>query len=218
MRGRILRFGKTTHQTVEAVLPWFVNGTLEDPEKGLVEHHLQDCVRCQREVEWLRMVNVSYAEGDENLACEQAWGELKARLGPGSSPWERLRVKLNNWKMPRVIQTWAPWVAALELALILVVGGAFLNPDSSGRYHTLAAGSEAATTKARLVVMFESNSTVDEANRILHEADARVIDGPTATDAYVLSISNDRFDSVVNQLHREPAVKLVESLDTNRPK
>ena len=46
MSGRVLRFDDPEHEAVEALLPWFVNGTLDVDECSLVERHLKDCTRC----------------------------------------------------------------------------------------------------------------------------------------------------------------------------
>lgn len=214
MNGRVLKFVKTDHQAVEAVLPWFVNGTLGDAERHQVEEHLQNCVRCQREVEWLRAVHVSYADSDAALACEQSWRQLRMRLASAPTLWQRLLARLRYHKVPRRVQTWAPWVAALEFVLILVIGGVLVSdPDRSGRYRALAAASASAAASARLVVMFDSRSTAAETTRTLHQAGARIIDGPTATDAYVLSVPIERWARVVQQLRTEPAVVFVEPLD-----
>ena len=46
------------HQTgcPEDQLPWFVNQTLSPDQMRAVKAHLQDCDRCQREVDWLKNV------------------------------------------------------------------------------------------------------------------------------------------------------------------
>ncbi len=80
MSGRVLNFDDPTHQTTEALLPWFVNGTLKDEELASVELHLKECARCQREVDWLREMRAAYA-GSETLAdAAPSFHKLRRRL------------------------------------------------------------------------------------------------------------------------------------------
>lgn len=43
-----------SHQRVWELLPWYVNGTLPDPDRVRVEDHTAGCRRCQEEVETCR--------------------------------------------------------------------------------------------------------------------------------------------------------------------
>src|SRR5262245_23828435 len=38
------------HQNVWELLPWYVNGTLTDPERSVVTYHVSSCQICQGEV------------------------------------------------------------------------------------------------------------------------------------------------------------------------
>ncbi len=210
MNGRVLRFGNG-HRAIDALLPWFVSGTLDAAERSLVEDHLQRCPRCRHEVEWLRQVHSACAEDDATPACDQAWDELRPRLQPAPSPWRRLLAALTNVGLPGPVRTWAPWVAALELALLAGIGIAWVAPDSSGPYRTLAA---AAPPSARLVVVFDAHATGARIAQALHRAGASIVEGPTAADAYVLSVPADRQADVLEQLRGEPAVTLIEAMDS----
>ncbi len=65
MIGRVLPFEGSVHVEAERLLPWLVNGTLQNEERGLVEQHLVDCAQCQREVEWLRALQAQAACDDK---------------------------------------------------------------------------------------------------------------------------------------------------------
>ena len=49
----------TEHDEVFALLPWFVNRTLEDKKKPAVVRHLESCRDCQREVQFLETLHKS---------------------------------------------------------------------------------------------------------------------------------------------------------------
>lgn len=48
------------HQEIQELLPWYINGTLNDRERPLVDQHLRECADCQHELaeqsEWAAML------------------------------------------------------------------------------------------------------------------------------------------------------------------
>ena len=56
MTGRVLPLHGSEHTAVDALLPWYVNGTLRGEELARVKEHLTACDQCRREVDWLRDV------------------------------------------------------------------------------------------------------------------------------------------------------------------
>ena len=48
MSGQVLQL--RTHHEAESLLPWFVNGTLDDEERRQVAQHLEDCAHCRSEM------------------------------------------------------------------------------------------------------------------------------------------------------------------------
>ena len=68
MTGRVLRFDPAPHKVADVLLPWLVNGTLEGDELEFVQQHVATCVRCQREVEWLREFHAACAAGESNAS------------------------------------------------------------------------------------------------------------------------------------------------------
>src|SRR5947199_119876 len=73
MSGRVLRLDPAAHKVADALLPWFVNGTLDADERALVEQHITECARCRDEVEWLRELHAACA----------GLGSVGARLSAG---------------------------------------------------------------------------------------------------------------------------------------
>ena len=63
-----------------------------------------------------------------------------------------------------------------------------------------------------LIVVFDPATTEAELRRILREADARLVDGPTRANAYVLDVPAERRDVALRALRSERSVLLVERL------
>jgi hypothetical protein len=103
---------------------------------------------------------------------------------------------------------------AAQLALIVALGAALVPAtDGPALYRTLGARNAAAPTTGTLVVVFDPTTTESDLRRILRKAGARVADGPTETNAYVLKVAAERRVEAAQALRTEPAVVLVEQLD-----
>jgi hypothetical protein len=103
---------------------------------------------------------------------------------------------------------------AAQLAVIVALGAAFVPAtDGPALYRTLGARNAAAPTTGTLVVVFDPATTESDLRRILRKAGARVADGPTETNAYVLKVAAERRVEAAQALRAEPAVVLVEQLD-----
>ena len=112
---------------------------------------------------------------------------------------------------------WTGWALAAQAAAILGLGVALLG---SGRMQTApeaatyrALSRPAAAEAVRIVVAFAPQTPLGDMRRVLLANGARIVDGPTAADAYILSVAPDRADAAVQQLRTEPSVLLVQSLD-----
>ena len=210
MTGRVLQFDPVAHKVAEVLLPWFVNGTLEGDELAFVEQHVAACPRCQREVEWLRELHAACVAGESMPETAQGFRRLRQQLdtrsprrgtparpnhrGTGSGPWSR-------------------WVIAAQLVLILGLGSLlFVGEQNSAVYRTLGAQSASSPVTGTLVVVFDSGTTEADLRRILRGAGARVVDGPTQSNAYVLDVPAEARDRAVQALRSERSVVMVEPL------
>ena len=199
--GQVLRLDSATHRIVDVLLPWFVNGTLESEERALVERHLDHCKRCRREVEWLRELHA---------ACAIA-------AAPGGSPAvtrlrQRLMAPRTAFEMaarrPR-LQPWSGAVIAAQLAAILVLGALVVRSDETrAPYRTLSS----TASSASLVVVFDPATAESDLRRSLQAARARIVDGPTQANAYLLDVPPDAREHAIRTLKADRRVVLVESL------
>ena len=80
MSGQILRFDDSAHNAADAVLPWFVNGTLTGAELATVEQHLRECARCQREVDLLKQLQVVCTADEPVIDPTPSYRELSERI------------------------------------------------------------------------------------------------------------------------------------------
>lgn len=211
MKARVLQLDSGEHGAVQAVLPWYANDTLDAAERAEVEAHLLDCARCRADLEFQRRLRATAGPEAVPGDVDRAWLALRARLEATAEaptptptptrPCER-RGAPRWWPVALGLQ------AALVVALMLVSAWLFLpRPDV---YRTLGAG--AAPPAANALVVFRPDTTEAEMRRALRAADARVVGGPTVTDAWLLRIPSIGADALA-RLRAEPAVARVESLE-----
>lgn len=213
MSGQILRFDDTEHRIADALLPWFVNGTLSDDERASVDRHLRECARCRREVEVLRQLQAFCRSVPGSIDATPGLRNLNERISAASrrgSIWRWLGHFLEHW---RRAPQWTRWVIVAEfagaVALTALVGAH--DGESSAPYRTLGALSRT-SPYGMIAVVFTPDIAEAEMRRIVQAAGARIVDGPTSTDAYVLRVpTGHRTDALVT-LRSEPAVVLAEPL------
>lgn len=200
MSGRVLRFEGSIHAEADRLLPWLANGTLEDDERAWVEQHLGECTACQRELAWLQSLQSACSTDQATAGSTRAWRRLRQRLASGGGHKTRRRQR-----------PWLYWVIAAQAAVMLALGIALLRAGQPppATYHTLSA---APVAQERLVVVFDPQLTEARMRRLLQACDARVIDGPTAAGAWILSVPSARAPTIREALRAAPGVTLVEGL------
>jgi len=205
MTGRVLPLSASEHAAVDALLPWYVNGTLRGEELGRVERHLAACPQCRHEVDWLR---------DVFAAC--------AAIAPlpehGVDPGLEGGIRAPNWRT-RGSAGWQaarPWMRMLIAAQFagLAILGTLLAVDTrhEPNYQTLGASVRGPSTGDAIAVMFDPAITEAELRRVVTGAGARIVDGPTTTHAFVLEVPAAQSAEAVQKLRAERKVRFAEPL------
>ncbi|MDE2431124.1 MAG: hypothetical protein KGM99_20570, partial [Burkholderiales bacterium] len=103
------------------------------------------------------------------------------------------------------------WVMAGQTAIIVgLVLHLILPGQHENSFRVLSSSEQLAP--GNIVVVFKPETSVKDIQRIMSHNDARIVDGPTVTNAYVLRVSNDQLTQSVTDLRTEPMIELVESL------
>lgn len=194
------------HEEADALLPWYATGEIEPRDRAIVESHLATCGECR-----------------EQLALERRLvDEFQTHSPEVDSGWDRLRGRIQGPKRPAdkfgsaVQEMWQlltrPAVAALAAAelAIIAIGGAVLS-FSQPAYQAL--GSAAAPASANALVMFRSTATEREIGAALKASGAKVVGGPSPTDAYMLHIPLGHRQAAIARLQSSQVVKLAQPID-----
>ena len=86
------------HEGLVRLLPWYVNGTLDEAERSRVKQHIEECAECRSEAEMLTEVRRAVRNGSP------------APLVPSPDK-DRLLATLDDTGRPAMRHTW-PWIAA----------------------------------------------------------------------------------------------------------
>jgi anti-sigma factor RsiW len=187
------------HEKAQMLLPWYANGTLEPGESTVLEAHLAECDQCRAE-----------------LAADRRLRELYAATSAPGQPVRPVRIPPAtgaSWPLARRLSSGWGKVAQLALAaaaavtLIVVV----MPNQRDGEYRLLGSGD--ATAQGNAIVLFSPDTAARDLRAALEHAGARLVDGPTASGAYIVQVPEQRRTDALAELRGLPQVVLAEPVD-----
>lgn len=206
--GRILPFSSDPHRETRELMPWLITGQLEPEEQGRVEAHLAMCDACDRELTAERALASEVAELP--IATAVSWTAMRERLDVAAKTASFVPVPqpLRRRFSMRQIGT----VLAAQAALLAAAVTITLRIEApAAPYHAL--GSTPQTIGGNAIIVFRPDARESDISRLLRESDARLVDGPTAANAYVLHLPDAARAHELSRLRRNAAVVLAEPLD-----
>lgn len=214
---------ESDHSQVQDLLPWYANNTLQADEQQLVRAHLQTCTACQDDLQWQQKLKAGEPAASTVPNVDRALARLLPKLDV-----QVQAAKVNNtnnfmarlWTLftadGKAPARWGMAVMAAQTAVIvgLVAFMALPRQDDSS-YRVLGSGER---SSGNIVVVFKPETTVKDIQRIMSINDARIIDGPTVTNAYLLNVDDARLEQSIRELRSEAGIELVESLGSGAAK
>lgn len=226
MTGRVIPLQGDRHRQIQALLPWYVAGRLDETEQAEVVAHLGGCPDCQSELKIERRLIAEMADlppQDEDLpGADHGWSQLRGQIEPGSRARGPLPA-LVAWlaaRRPKAFPggtpaPWLGWVVAVQACLLLVLGTVVWQTTQPAPYRALASATRYAP--GNIVVIFRPEITEADLRAVLRDVHARLVDGPTAANAYVLRAPAEERLAALDRLRRRPQVVLAEPVDSEAP-
>ena len=191
---------------MQELLPWYVTGRLEADEQARVAAHVAACAECQRDVAFQARLEAEVVRLPMDI--EEGWARMRRRVeAERAGPVARI-VRLGQGRA-----AWLGWGIAASLAL--VVGATLLPPAlvpqaPEGTYQAL--GAAPAAPPGNVVVIFRPDATEAQMRGVLNAVRARLVDGPTAADAYVLAVPAAERSAALAALKGRHEVVLAEAM------
>ena len=221
MTGRIIQMPGDAHREIQSLLPWYLLGGLDENERTLVKAHVSHCAECQAELRNDPRLAALIADLPVDAApdVEHGW-RLMSRAIEQEAP---KRASFATWtarfiagrsrgvRPPRLEAPWLRWAVAAQFCLLLTLSVALWGADRPARYHAL--GAAPASAAGNIVVIFRPQTAEKDFREILRSNDARLVDGPTVADAYLLHVLDADRAKVLARLRRQPQVVLAEPVD-----
>ena len=209
--GRIIRLHDESHWELQSLLPWYVTRRLDPAEHARVEAHLAACEECQEELRFERALAEHVK--DLPLDTEVGWRRMERRLK--AEPQQRHGLPLAGLPLAgraRAGAMWGGW--AVAACAVVAVGVAVMPRQAAGptaAYHAL--GAAHSVSPGNMVVIFRPDTPEKAIRAALTEVGARIVDGPTAADAYVLQVPAAKRTGALAQLRSRPNIVLAEPVD-----
>lgn len=206
------------HLEAQDALPWLANGTLAGPELERIDAHVAACAQCRADLALLRTVHAAGPGPDLAFDADRALARLLPQLDAAPEAPAPASGLLHRWRnrIAANDRTWLRAAVAAQCCAIAVLGALLARPDAqpAARDGYRVLGAAGANGLARVVVTFKPDTPEAELRRIVRASGARVVGGPTVTDAWLIG-ADGRLDPVLARLRAEPAVTLAEPLATD---
>ena len=183
---------------IEALLPFYVNGSLDPEDRAKVEAELLNNSELTGEVEALTKLR-------------ETMQQLEFGTSPGQFGLARLLrdIDRNEEKAPsKPVFSWSIAVAAV--AALVTLGASWMY-DRYGPSIDQASGD----TQKRLTVAFQPDATQAEVSNLLIDLELEIVEGPTAIGLYKLVPEKGREQNALSELAMELRNRpdLIESVD-----
>lgn len=199
--------------TIQEILPWYVNQTLAAEERLAVRTHLRDCSSCVAEAEWLAQVQsgmhqpaspgskISAAQTNDAEKTNASFEHLHSRVASE-------RKRRDRWQMLAA--------ASVLLAVATLVGSMFTSYLLEPRFRTVTDTTVPANEYFTLEVRFSSQAPLASLREVMQATDAILVDGPDASGRVILELPVKPGSSraqVLQELRADPAVIEVEEMN-----
>ncbi|MCZ6853167.1 MAG: zf-HC2 domain-containing protein [Gammaproteobacteria bacterium] len=188
----------TNHQTIVELIPWYVNGSLNETETDRVSNHVTECEICAAEIEAELQLARGMSDPPRGLDRLQA-AELRSL--------ESLTRRIRETKQKR-----SPLQLAMAATvLIAVVLTAFVAGRYTQEVSYEAMTSNGADSRPVLQLIFHPEITEHDLRMIIVDSGGALLGGPSGKGVYRLALPSD-VDAAryARRLRLHPALRWVE--------
>jgi anti-sigma factor RsiW len=163
------------HAAVQALLPWFARGQLDEVDAAQVQRHLLHCQLCRNELAAEQPLRTLLSAAGDAEVGDVAAGlaKLHARMQPVAKP-----------AAPR----WMPWALGAQGCAVALLLGLWLQARQDVPVFEGLSAAGTAPVVADALVMFKPGTSELALRKLLQAQGASVVAGPTETGAWLLRV------------------------------
>ncbi|MCB1930698.1 MAG: hypothetical protein KDH17_22045 [Rhodocyclaceae bacterium] len=209
-----------TRQRFDELLPWYVNGTLDEDGKRWIEHQLEAHPECKGELAWTESLRTRICESEPEFAAGQGFDKLVARirhgqeysLAPKASPAPKgalaaLREWLSGFTLTPALAGAAAVVAIQFGVIALLINQQGELKSEFERFRSVNTGE--VVTGPALEVVFKSDALEREIRETLVRIGGTLAGGPGQLGIYLVYVPENEIDVAKAMLEGNPIVEVV---------
>jgi hypothetical protein len=200
------------HRHSWELIPWYVNGTLVEAQRGSLLRHLDECADCREEVEAQRVLMHAMrtrplVENMPHGSLQKLWSRIDSHPAPArAAPPGARRQRLVGWLVAAVVLQ-AVLTGALTTYLLRTPG----ERGADAAFRTVSSPSVAPAAPS-IRAVFSPTMTLGELQALLERSRLRIVNGPTQDGVYSLATTAaaDEPKQALLALRAHPAVRFAE--------
>jgi len=214
----------TEHDHIIESLTWYVNGTLDARQQGLVQKHLERCALCRKELALQQQIHGAITQPAKvefapQTSFNKLWDRIKdeqfvqAGQNQFASPARRW-LALPRFELNWLIDRWIPITLSVQFLIIAGLTSVLWirSGESPATYRTVT--STADPDRPIIHTVFDEATRLSDVKDILNKAGLEVASGPTTAGVYSLTPDTSRstppLNEVVVSLRNDPRVRFAE--------
>lgn len=196
----------TNTNALHALLPWYVNGTLDVQTRRAVDRELAQSPSLRSELVWLKLVRSQIREqtqAEVSARSESAGLDTLMALVHGEQSGKVLPLKLrvDRWVAGVRRMPMSMGIAAAVVLTQAVIIGALLDPPAQDPLRTLSGG-EAAGGQL-LQITFKPQATEAQIRSLLASIQGEIVAGPGALGVYAVRVPDHQGAAALEKLRRD---------------
>ena len=165
-----------THDSTALLLPWYVNGSLDDEQRKMVESHVAVCLTCRSELgAQHRIARIVQSRDATSVGADIGFAQLCRRIQPEH---RTLLSRVRNWLSNRHLVPAVVWVSGVAVAaavfsVLPLLHNLGVPVTVPGEFRTLSADNGHLEFRANSLRLVFSEGLADETRQdILHRINA----------------------------------------------
>ena len=188
---------------IELLFPWYIAGTLDEPDRRRVEAYLEAHPEAAAQLELIREEQEETILSNESLGSPSAaaLGRLMHEINADSAkPSLATQAKsgimgvLDNFiagLSPGALRWTGAGALVLLIAQAVIIGGLLGPGDQSPNNYQTATGTEQTAAEGTfLLIKFAPGATAEQIGQLMSDEDARIVDGPKPGGFYKVKIAS----------------------------